>query len=130
MINNEEVDKVFNEKLFDLIRTVLKRRPKSTINMVCNTINMSAEGRLYEKKEIVECISIAIENGLLISDENGNININNKEEKENAEAIAFRNRLKCTREELEENAKKEAEEKQNKMTGYHIRKSTDRRSRF
>ncbi|MBP3255151.1 MAG: hypothetical protein J6M60_01475 [Clostridia bacterium] len=132
MINNEDENKVFNEKLFDLIRVVLKKRPKSTINMICNIISMSAEGKFYEKKEIAECLKMAIDNGLIISDENGNIAVKSKEENNNEKAIKFRNSLKCTQEELAENLKKQKEEKEkeSKISGYHVRRSNDGKSRF
>jgi ABC-type multidrug transport system ATPase subunit len=129
MINNEEENKAFNEKLFDLIKVILKSKPRASIREVCNRIGMSKEGKLYTKQEIEECINMAIENGFLIANENGNVEENSTDSK-NEKRRKFAEELKVQKQELEQNIRKENEAKAaNKITGYHMKRNTPGKGR-
>ena len=129
MVNNEEEKEVFDEKLFGLIKVILKSKPRSSVREVCNRIGMSKEGKLYTKQEIEKCISMAIENGFLIADKNGNVE-ENSIDSENAKRRKFAEELKVQKSELTETIRKENEAKAaNKITGYHMKRNTNGKGR-
>ena len=123
--NNREENEVFDEKLFSLIKIILKNKPKSTVRDVCNRIKMAREGSLYTKADIENCINIAVKNGLLITDENGEVKEADDTHAKNIERLNFANELKVQKEELAANIKINSQ-KETKSVGYFTRKDRDR----
>ena len=111
---NEEED-VFDEKLWEVIKIVLKKRPGATIKTINNIISMSAQGKLYTRKEIERCISLAIDNGFIIATENGKILESGKIEEDNKKETI--EQFQHAEEEIKENFKKQEEAKTEKKAG-------------
>lgn len=124
--NNREENEVLDEKLFSLIKIILKSKPKATVRDVCNRIRMAREGSLYTKADIEKCINIAIKNGLLITDENGEVKQADDTSAKNIERINFANELKVQKDELAAIVRHNSQQKDTKSVGYFTRKDRDR----
>ena len=124
-MDKKEENEVFDEKLFSLIKTILKNKPKATIREVCNRIKMAKEGILYTKEDIENCIDMAIKNGFLITDDSGEIKQADELSAKNIERLNFANEIKVQQNALAENIRKNAE-KPAKTVGYFTRKDKER----
>ena len=132
MVNEEKEKEIKMEKIWKLIKIVWKQNHKAKVREICQRICISAEGALYTRNDILECIAYFEEKGFLKVNEDGSINETVNEEK-NDETKKFKEELKCLTANLKKDKEREEENKakENKVIGYHSsRKNDNRGGRF